>query len=39
MLDYVAEEKQAAVIAAMQRALELWLGYRDGVAEACGLSR
>ena len=39
MLDHVAIERQAAVIEAMERALEFWLGYRDGVAEACGLNR
>ena len=39
MLDHVSVAQQPAVIAAMQTALELWLGYRDGVAEACGLSR
>ncbi len=39
MLDYVPPENRGPVIAAMQRALELWLGYRDGVAEACGLRR
>ena len=39
MLDHVAPSAQAAVITAMGRALELWLGYRDGVAEACGLHR
>jgi hypothetical protein len=39
MLDYVPAAKRAAVTEAMERALELWLGYRDGVAEACGLSR
>jgi hypothetical protein len=35
----VAPSAEEAVVAAMERALELWLGYRDGVAEACGLSR
>jgi hypothetical protein len=39
VLDHVAVARQPAVIAAMETALELWLGYRDGVAEACGLSR
>ena len=39
MLDHVAVAQQPAVIAAMESALELWQGYRDGVAEACGLSR
>ncbi len=39
MLEHVAADKRGAVIDAMQRALELWQGYRDGVAEACGLTR
>jgi hypothetical protein len=39
MLDHVSSAQQPPVIAAMETALELWLGYRDGVAEACGLSR
>ncbi|HKO47460.1 MAG TPA: iron-containing redox enzyme family protein [Polyangiaceae bacterium] len=39
MLDHVSAAQQPAVIAAMRLALDLWLGYRDGVAEACGLSR
>ena len=39
MLDHVALAQRAAVLQAMERALELWLGYRDGVAEACGLTR
>jgi hypothetical protein len=39
MLDSVGAEARPAVVASMERALLLWLGYRDGVAEACGLSR
>jgi pyrroloquinoline-quinone synthase len=39
MLDHVPEARMPAVIAAMETALTLWQGYRDGVAEACGLSR
>jgi hypothetical protein len=39
MLDHVPPEARPAVVGAMERALLLWLGYRDGVAEACGLSR
>jgi pyrroloquinoline-quinone synthase len=39
MLDYVAEAQRPRVVAAMERTLDLWLGYRDGVAEACGLQR
>jgi hypothetical protein len=38
LLDHVAIAQQPGVIAAMETALELWLSYRDGVAEACGLS-
>lgn len=37
MLDHVASELRIGVIEGMERALLLWLGYRDGVAEACGL--
>jgi pyrroloquinoline-quinone synthase len=39
MLDHVPREARAEVVESMERALLLWLGYRDGVAEACGLSR
>jgi hypothetical protein len=39
MLDQAPPEARPAVVAAMERALGLWLGYRDGVAEACGLVR
>jgi hypothetical protein len=39
MLDHVGTDVQPAVLSAMERALELWLGFRDGVAEACGLKR
>jgi pyrroloquinoline quinone (PQQ) biosynthesis protein C len=39
MLDHVSSEARPAVVESMERALALWLGYRDGVAEACGLSR
>ena len=39
MLDYAGSEARPAVVESMQDALSLWLGYRDGVAEACGLSR
>lgn len=39
MLDHVPVEKRRDVIQAMERALELWLAYRDGVAEACGVAR
>jgi len=39
MLDHVAPAQRPAVVAAMSTALDLWLRYRDGIAEACGLSR
>lgn len=39
VLEHVAPEERPAVVAAMRRALELWLGYRDDVALASGLSR
>jgi pyrroloquinoline-quinone synthase len=39
VLDHVVVEKREAVVQAMERALELWLSYRDGVAEACGVTR
>ena len=39
MLEHVAPGMRPAVIEAMEQALTLWLGYRDGVAEACGLTR
>lgn len=39
MLDHVPAGDRQAVVDAMARALELWLAYRDDVADACGLSR
>lgn len=40
VLDYAAgAEARQRVAHAMDRSLELWLAYRDGVAQACGLSR
>ncbi|HEX3774165.1 MAG TPA: iron-containing redox enzyme family protein [Polyangiaceae bacterium] len=39
MLDHAPSETRRDVVDEMRRALTLWLGYRDGVAEACGLSR
>jgi pyrroloquinoline quinone (PQQ) biosynthesis protein C len=39
LLDHVSNEARASVVEAMGRALTLWLLYRDGVAEECGLSR
>jgi Iron-containing redox enzyme len=38
MLDHVPAETRPTVVAAMERALSLWLGYRDAVAVACGLA-
>ena len=38
MREHVAPEAHTRVIEAMERALTLWLGYRDAVAEACGLT-
>jgi pyrroloquinoline-quinone synthase len=39
MREHVAPELYPRVIQAMDHALTLWLGYRDAVAEACGLTR
>lgn len=39
MLDHVDHEDRSRVVDAMDRALDSWLGYRDDVAEACGLTR
>jgi len=40
VLDHAtSEESRQRVVHALQRSLELWLAYRDGVARACGLSR
>lgn len=39
MLDHVPREDGGPVVDAMHQALELWLAYRDDVAEACGLTR
>lgn len=39
LLNYVPDEDRRAVVEQMQRSLEAWLRYRDGVAAACGLSR
>ncbi|MBI3605562.1 MAG: iron-containing redox enzyme family protein [Nitrospirae bacterium] len=40
VLDYVdTDEKRKKVKDAMQRTLDLWLAYRDGVADACELKR
>ena len=39
ILDHVVPMRRGAVIRVMKEALELWLGYRDAVAEICGLER
>lgn len=39
VLDHVLAERREAVVAAMQRMLAAWHGYRDAVATACGLVR
>lgn len=39
VLDHVDAARREAVVAAMQRMLAAWLGYRDAVAIACGLTR
>jgi hypothetical protein len=40
VLDHASTaEAQQRIAHAMERSLELWLAYRDGVALACGLSR
>jgi hypothetical protein len=38
VLDFTPTAERPAVVAAMQRALALWLAYRDEVSAACGLS-
>lgn len=39
LLDFTDEPERDSVVAAMERALELWLAYRDDVAAAVGLAR
>ena len=39
VLQNVARDQEAEVERALQRALDLWLAYRDGVADACGIAR
>jgi Iron-containing redox enzyme len=39
LLDHVVPMRRGAVIRVMREALELWLAYRDDVAEICGLER
>lgn len=39
LLDYVPHSEHGAVTQAMETCVALWLGYRDAVASACGLTR
>ncbi len=39
IIDHVVPMRRGAVVRAMKDALELWFGYRDAVAEICGLER
>jgi pyrroloquinoline-quinone synthase len=39
LLDFVPESEHAPVSQALETGVALWLGYRDDVAFACGLSR
>jgi pyrroloquinoline-quinone synthase len=39
ILNHVAQPARRTVLAAMHDALGAWLGYRDDVADACGLQR
>jgi pyrroloquinoline-quinone synthase len=39
ILNHVVPMRRGAVIRTMNEALDLWLAYRDGVAETCGLTR
>lgn len=39
MLDHVPAEGRGAVVEAMTQAVEVWRAYRDGVAEACDVTR
>lgn len=39
MLEHVPAADRGPVVESMERALALWLGYRDDVAAACGLTR
>jgi pyrroloquinoline-quinone synthase len=39
ILDHVPASEYNGVLAAMERTLEAWRGYRDGVAAACGVER
>jgi pyrroloquinoline-quinone synthase len=40
VVNYVKEtSQQESVLKVMEKSLQLWLRYRDGVARACGLQR
>jgi pyrroloquinoline quinone (PQQ) biosynthesis protein C len=39
ILDHVAPTRRGTVVRGMNEALDLWLSYRDAVAEVCGLKR
>ena len=39
MLEHVPATEHLSVVASLEEALAAWLLYRDGVAEACGLTR
>jgi pyrroloquinoline-quinone synthase len=39
MLNHLPSNDRAAVVAAMSEAVDAWRAYRDGVAEACGVTR
>lgn len=39
LLDHIPDARREAVVEAMTRTLDAWRVYRDGVAEACGLTR
>ena len=39
VLDYVRPDQVESLVAAVQRSLDLWLAYRDGIAGACGIER
>lgn len=39
MLDHVEAADRASVVRAMAQAVDAWRTYRDGVAEACGVTR
>jgi pyrroloquinoline-quinone synthase len=39
ILNHVLPMRRGAVVRTMNEALDLWLAYRDAVAETCGLTR